>query len=121
MGHCLLVDDSRLARRICRAMLEELGYRVTEAEDGEAALQLLDRYHFDAALVDQNMPHMLGTAFISRARALPSGADVPMMLCSSDADIHMVRHALRHGANAYFNKPYTAATLARRLARLRAA
>lgn len=118
MARCLLIDDSRLARRICRAMLEKLGHSVSEAEEGEAGLKAYHAGRYDFIMVDQNMPLIGGTEFIRRLRNLVRDTEIPVVLCSSDADPLLVRKALRSGANAYLNKPYTEGALIRRLRRL---
>ncbi len=118
MARCLLIDDSRLARRICRTMLEKLGHQVSEAEEGQAGLLSWHQRPYDFILVDQNMPVMGGLEFIMRARADLPKRNAPIVLCSSDADPILVRTALRHGANAYLNKPFTEGALVRRLKRL---
>jgi len=118
MAKCLLIDDSRLARRICRMMLEGLGHSVAEANEGHAGLQLHEENEYDFILVDQNMPVMGGLEFIQRARQGVPEHGTPIVLCSSDANPILVRAALRHGANAYLNKPFTEGALARRLKRL---
>jgi len=118
MAACLLIDDSRLARRICRALLEQLGHSVTEAEEGIAGLAACASRAFEFILVDQNMPLMGGVDFIRHFRRQSDTVPTPIILCSSDPDPHLVRAALHHGADAYLNKPYTAQALRRRLHRL---
>jgi two-component system chemotaxis response regulator CheY len=118
VAECLLIDDSRLARRICRMMLEKLGHKVAEAEEGQEGLDSFAQHPFDFILVDQNMPVMGGLEFIQHMRKDALEVDVPIVLCSSDSDPILVRAALRHGANAYLNKPFTETALLRRLKRL---
>ncbi len=121
MVDCLVIDDSRLARRVSRIMLEKFGHQVAEAEDGQVGLQALEAGRFDMILVDQNMPGVAGIDFIKQVRHGLTACETIIILCSSDANPRLVRFALRHGANAYLNKPFTAGALGRRLKRLQIA
>jgi two-component system chemotaxis response regulator CheY len=115
MADCLLIDDSRLARRICRALLEQAGYRVTEAVDGAGGLAQALAQPFDVILVDQFMPVMEGLDFIRAYRERARNPRTPILLCTSDAAPALLRAARELGAAGYLNKPYTAGALARQL------
>jgi len=121
MADCLLIDDSRLARRICRSLLESAGYDVTEAVDGADGLAQAALRRFDIILVDQFMPVMEGLDFIRHYRARADGAVARLILCSSDGAPALQQKARELGADGYLNKPYTAGALARQLCDLRSA
>jgi len=121
MASCLLIDDSRLARRVCRALLEANGLAVSEANDGVEGLERMAVDAFDLILVDQFMPRLNGVDFIRACYARRNWQSVPILLCSSDAAPELVRLALSVGASGYLNKPYTAAALHRRLQSLQLA
>lgn len=123
MADCLLIDDSRLARRICRALVEAAGYRVTEAVDGADGLTLAFARVFDLIIVDQFMPVMSGIDFIRayRARDKTANPQPPIIFCTSDATPALRTTAWELGAAGYLNKPYTAAGLARQLGDLQLA
>lgn len=117
MLECLLIDDSRLARRICRALVEAAGCRVTEAVDGADGLTQASAKRFDLIIVDQFMPVMEGLDFIRAYRESGDAANnnTPIIFCTSDAT-PALRNSARHlGVQGYLNKPYTAAGLARQL------
>jgi len=123
MADCLLIDDSRLARRICRALVEAAGYRVTEAVDGADGLTQASSQMFDLIIVDQFMPVMEGLDFIRAYRESGDATDTntPIIFCTSDATPALRTSARELGAHGYLNKPYTAAGLARQLGDLQLA
>jgi hypothetical protein len=67
MRDFLIVDDSRVVRKVARQILEQLSFRISEAEDGLVALDACRRQMPDAILLDWNMPNMNGIEFL-RAR-----------------------------------------------------
>ena len=58
MKTCLVVDDSKVVRMVARKILEELGFEVSEAEDGQVALDMSKKAMPDVVLLDWNMPVM---------------------------------------------------------------
>ena len=64
MKKCLIVDDSRVIRKVSRHMVETLGLDVLEAGDGQEALTQCDQEMPDVILLDWNMPVMSGIEFI---------------------------------------------------------
>lgn len=115
----LVVDDSRVARRIISRLLRELGFSVTEAEDGRQALEAL-RIHEDLglALVDWNMPELDGLAFVKLLRADPTHAELKVLMVTSETGMHKIRQALRAGVDEYVMKPFTREMLLEKLALL---
>jgi two-component system chemotaxis response regulator CheY len=73
MKTCLVVDDSGVVRKIARRILEEMDFQITEAEDGEKALEACKRAMPDAVLLDWNMPVMDGYEFLGHLRRMPGG------------------------------------------------
>ena len=103
-GTILVVDDSALARRTCRGILEPEGYAVLEAQDGLAALE---RYFIDkpdVVLLDLVMKGMYGLEVLEKLRQMDP--DVKVVVVS--ADIQASSHDLVHeaGGKAFLNKPY---------------
>ena len=106
MKTCLVVDDSSVVRKIARRILEELDFQITEAEDGEQALQACKQAMPDAVLLDWNMPVMDGYEFMCRLRRLPGG-DVPkVVFCTTENGMDHISQALNGGANEYIMKPF---------------
>ena len=106
MRTCLVVDDSTVVRKIARRILEELGFQVVEAEDGDQALEACKRAMPEAVLLDWNMPKMDGYEFLGNLRRM-SGGDAPkVVFCTTENDIEHISRALAAGANEYIMKPF---------------
>ena len=103
---CLVVDDSRVVRRLARRMIEATGYAVREAEDGALALAACRASMPDAILLDWNMPVMNGIEFLRALRA-ESGPDNPVVLfCTTENDIGFIEQAIEAGAQEFIMKPF---------------
>ena len=106
MRTCLVVDDSTVVRKIARRILEELGFQVIEAEDGEKALEVCKRQLPEAILLDWNMPVMDGYEFLGNLRRLPGGDAPKVVFCTTENDIDHISRALAAGASEYIMKPF---------------
>ena len=106
MPLCLIVDDSKVIRKLARRMIEPLGFSVEEAEHGEDALAKCGQAMPDFVLLDWHMPVMNGMEFLKHLRALPNG-DVPKVIfCTTETDIIHIMQAMEAGANEYVMKPF---------------
>jgi two-component system chemotaxis response regulator CheY len=103
---CLVVDDSRVIRKVARRILEDLGYEVAEAADGMEALAWCRAAMPDAILLDWNMPVMNGLDFLLKLREEPGGAAPTVVFCTVENDPAHIREALDAGANEYIMKPF---------------
>jgi two-component system chemotaxis response regulator CheY len=106
MKTCLVVDDSRVIRKIARRILEEMDFQIVEAEDGEKALEVCKRELPEAILLDWNMPVMDGYEFLGNLRRLPGGEQPKVVFCTTENGIDRISRALRAGANEYIMKPF---------------
>ena len=106
MKSCLVVDDSRVIRKVARRILEELRFDVEEAEDGRVALDQCLRRMPDAVLLDWNMPVMSGIEFLRALRASAGGELPVVVFCTTENDLGHIREALEAGANEYIMKPF---------------
>ncbi|NIX78401.1 response regulator [Microvirga terricola] len=106
MQHCLVVDDSSVIRKVSRRILEEMNFRVSEAEDGEKALSICLADMPDVVLLDWNMPVMDGYEFLTRFRRLPGGERPKIVFCTTENDIAHISRALEAGADEYIMKPF---------------
>jgi two-component system, chemotaxis family, chemotaxis protein CheY len=103
-GKILIVDDSSLARRTCRQMLEAEGYEVLEATDG---LTALERYYLerpDIVLLDLVMKGMYGLEVLEKLREL--NPDVKVIVVSADVQTSSHELVERAGGKAFVNKPF---------------
>ena len=103
---CLIVDDSSVIRKVARRILENLGFKVIEAENGEQALSTCQNSMPDAILLDWNMPVMDGYEFLQSLRAMPTGARPKVVFCTTENDVAHIARALHAGANEYIMKPF---------------
>ena len=103
MFHILVVDDDKNSRLFLTALLEEAGYTVTAAIDGEDALEKMDRSHVDLLVLDIMMPKMDGYEFTRVIRE--SDANLPILMVSAKqlpADKHK---GFAVGTDDYITKP----------------
>jgi len=101
----LVVDDNDANRSLARHTLEDEGYRVLEASAGEEALAIVEREGPDCILLDVRMPGMDGFAVCERLRALPRGADTPVVFLTALRDVETFDRALRAGGDDFLTKP----------------
>ena len=106
MNHCLIVDDSRVIRKVSREIVEGLDFRVSEAENGEAGLAACRAEMPDVILLDWNMPVMDGYSFLKHLRATAEGQAPKVVFCTTENDIESITRALDAGANEYIMKPF---------------
>ena len=79
-GDALLVDDDELVRRSVRQALEPVGWKVTEAENGEVAVEVLAAERPDVIILDLMMPKMDGFEFLHELRSRPEWQDIPIVV-----------------------------------------
>jgi diguanylate cyclase (GGDEF)-like protein len=104
----LVVDDSASARMHTAGLLETYGYRVVQAENGDAALRMLERDPtIRLAMVDQEMPGMHGVELTRRLRALRARDRVAVIGVSGRDDAGLVARFLKSGANDFLRKPFS--------------
>jgi len=103
---CLVVDDSRVIRKVARRILEELGFDIAEASDGLEALAWCRAVMPDAVLLDWNLPMMSGLEFLKQLRQEPEGDKPTVIFCTVENDLERIREALDAGADEYIMKPF---------------
>ena len=111
---CLIVDDSKVIRKVARHILEALDFNVTEAEDGKIALDACAMSQPDVILLDWNMPVMSGMDFL-RALSARAGQKPKIVFCTTENGAAHIRAALDAGADEYIMKPFDRETLASKL------
>jgi two-component system chemotaxis response regulator CheY len=103
---CLVVDDSRVIRKVARRILEAHGFTVAEAADGQQALDACRTEMPDCVLLDWNMPVMNGLDFLKRLRA-EFGPDNPLVVfCTTETEMSSIEQAITNGAQEYIMKPF---------------
>lgn len=116
LNTCLIVDDSRIIRKVARRIVEGLGYEVDEAADGAEALAYCTGAMPDVLLIDWNMPVMDGLSFLRRLRELPGGDRPKALFCTIETRPERIAEALAAGADDYVMKPFDGEILQSKLA-----
>jgi two-component system chemotaxis response regulator CheY len=106
MKHCLIVDDSAVIRKVAKRIMDGLGLRTSEAEDGEQALAACREEMPDAVLLDWNMPVMDGYEFLKELRRMPGGMLPKVVFCTTENDVAHIARAMHAGADEYVMKPF---------------
>ena len=109
MARVLIVDDSGLARRGTRRILEQAGFEVTEAEDGMSALEQYFIQKPDVVILDLVMKGMYGLDVLAKLRQMDAGARV--IVLSADIQTSSRDMVASGGAAAFLNKPVEGQTL----------
>jgi two-component system chemotaxis response regulator CheY len=104
MKKVLVVDDSKTVRVYHKQVLENMGYLVSEAENGMEAVEKTVETLYDMYVVDVNMPVMDGYTFLKELRDKYS-KKVPVIMISTEAEEIDKIKAYESGANLYFIKP----------------
>lgn len=115
MKTCLVVDDSRVVRKVSRRILESLGFEVAEACDGAEALAWRRTANPDLVVLEWRMPGMDGVEVLRQLRAQPGGEGPRVVICSVDNEIARIREALDAGADEYIMKPFDRSIMASKL------
>ena len=113
MKRILIVEDDANLRVVIRMVLERVGYEVTEARHGVAALELIDGGAPDLVIADMRMPLMDGVELMDRIRSKPETASLPIVLLSG---LQVDDRAWRL-ATAVVAKPFEPADLLTSIAR----
>lgn len=115
MKTCLVVDDSKVIRKVARHILETLDFEVREAGDGREALDSCMAEAPDVVLLDWNMPVMSGMDFLRALKdsGLPTRPKV--VFCTTENGMAYIRAAIEAGADEYVMKPFDRETLESKL------
>ena len=115
MKTCLVVDDSSVIRKVARRILEGLDFKITEAEDGQQALEQCRGALPDAVLLDWNMPVMSGIEFLRALGQEEFQTRPKVIFCTTENGIAHIRAAIDAGADEYVMKPFDRDTLETKL------
>lgn len=106
MSVCLIVDDSRVVRKVARRIIEDFGFSCEEAEDGQKAYEFCESQMPEIILLDWNMPVMSGIEFLEKLRVMDGGAAPKVIFCTTENDMAHIRRAMQAGADEYIMKPF---------------
>ena len=102
-GHILIIDDEAALRQTLARILQQAGFEVTTAEDGEQGLSFIQTTNFDLIFLDLRMPGMAGMDALKLIHA--SFPNLPVILFTAQPDLNSAVEALRNGATDYLLKP----------------
>jgi CheY-like chemotaxis protein len=104
----LIVDDDPGIRRLIATTLEDVsGYRMTEAEDGVAAIERALDVRPAIVFLDIDMPKLNGIEACRRMRSEPSTAEATIVMLTGDSDDDAERDARAAGADLFLTKPFS--------------
>ncbi len=115
---CLIVDDSRVIRKVSSKIALSLGYVPVEAQDGHEALARCKQSMPDLVLTDWNMPEMDGIEFVTKLRAIPTPKEPVVVFCTSNGEAKDIHDGIAAGADDYIVKPFDEAALKAKLEKL---
>ena len=118
----LIVDDFPTMRRIVRTLMKQNGYtNLTEAEDGEQALRMLNvEMDYEMVVSDWNMPNMTGLELLKAVRADAKLKHLPFLMVTAEAEKENIIEAVKAGVSNYIVKPFTGQALKDKLDKIEA-
>ena len=106
MKKVLIVDDSETVRQQLASSLRLAGFGVVEACDGiEGLTRAFSEEELSLVLLDVNMPRLNGLDMLDRLKADPKGADLPVLMLTTEAQQSMIERAKKAGAKGWMIKP----------------
>ena len=103
----LIVDDEEVIRKFLKIHLNKQGYEVTEAEDGQKAIDRIGERKFDLIICDVMMPNKTGWEVVKEVKSNPKFEQIPIILLTAKNDDVDMFKGYDLGANYYMTKPFT--------------
>jgi DNA-binding response OmpR family regulator len=103
----LIVDDEEVIRKFLKIHLNKLGYEVTEAEDGQKAIDRIGERKFDLIICDVMMPNKNGWEVVKEVKSNPKLDQIPIILLTAKNDDVDMFKGYELGADYYMTKPFT--------------
>lgn len=118
MTTCLIVDDSKIVRKVVRRIVEVFGFTILEAENGREALDHVRASTVDVMILDWNMPVMDGMECMKAIRADTDIHQPKIIFCTTENEFNKIQQAMMNGADEYVMKPFDEAIIAGKLSQL---
>ncbi len=118
MKICLVVDDSKIVRKVVRKIVENLGFSVVEAEHGREAIDQVRAHAVDVIILDWNMPVMDGMECMKEIRADATITQPRIIFCTTENEFGKIQQAIMAGADEYVMKPFDEAIIAGKMRQL---
>jgi two-component system chemotaxis response regulator CheY len=116
--HALIVDDSATMRNMIKAVVVDMGFDVTTAQDGEKAFRFAQSQAFDIVITDINMPNMDGIELIRVLRETETMKYTPILVITTEGGDNVKQAGKAAGASGWIVKPFNPETLTRAVAKL---
>ena len=115
----LVVDDFATMRKVIRNLLKQGGFEnIVEAEDGVAALKIIQSQKVDFVISDWNMPNMSGLELLKAVRGSDDLKELPFLMVTAEALKDNVVAAVKAGVSNYIVKPFTAEVLTEKIEKI---
>lgn len=118
MAHILVAEDERDIRELINFTLTFAGHEVTQAANGEEALNLAQDIHPDLIMMDVRMPKMTGFEACRQMKQIDSIKEIPVVFLTAKGQDEEVSAGLEAGAIAYILKPFAPDALTQRVNQL---
>ena len=118
MARLLLAEDEAILRMLVTDTLEDEGYELDVAVDGQEALSLIQSRHYDLLILDYMMPKATGLDVIEQVRRMPERKDVKILMLSAKSQEAEQTKTLQAGADEFMSKPFSPLDLARKVKEL---
>lgn len=118
MTTCLIVDDSKIVRKVVRRIVEVFGFNIIEAENGIEAFNMTRDNKVDVIILDWNMPVMDGMECMKKIRADALIHQPKIIFCTTENEFSKIQQAMMNGADEYVMKPFDEAIIAGKLSQL---
>jgi len=119
--NCLIVDDSRMIRKVARQIMEKQNYDVSEAENGQEALDKCAVSMPDLIILDWDMPVMTGIDFLAELRSREGAKRPKVVFCTTHSGAKDIHQAIELGADEFCTKPFNEEGLVAKLEAIHAA
>lgn len=115
MASCIVADDSKIMRMLLTKIMENFGYVVSEAEDGEDLLEQCAKEMPDLIVCDWNMPLIEGIDVLLKIRTDKKVKQPVFIFCSYIKDAEVIKQALNAGADDFIMRPFDEDIIASKL------
>lgn len=107
MATILLAEDEAVLRMLIVDSLEDEGYEIDIACDGEEAYDKITQRDYDLLILDYMMPKLTGIEVIEKTRKLMGKQSVPIMMLSAKSQLSEQQKVIAAGADAFLSKPFS--------------
>ena len=118
MKTCLIVDDSKIVRKVVRRIVEPLGFIILEAENGREAVDQTRANLVDVIILDWNMPVMDGMECMKEIRADTTLHQPKIIFCTTEIEFSNIQLAIMNGADEYVMMPFDETIIAGKMVQL---